>query len=375
MRFLRVATAAMLVLAIGCSKKRGDVILIGHVASLTGSEATFGSSTDHGIQLAFEEQNAAGGVKGKKLELKTLDDQGKPEEAAQTATNLIVNDKVTMLLGEVASSRSLAMAPIADANKVPMITPSSTNPKVTKDGDKVRPYVFRVCFIDPFQGTVMAKYATETMKVKKVAVLRDVGNDYSVGLANFFEDTFKKLGGEIVTDQSYKAGDQDFKAQLTKIRETNPEAIYVPAYYTDVGLISRQVRELGMKQPLMGGDGWDSTQLYEIAQGALDGSYFSNHYTVESPDPKVKEFIAAYKAAYDGQTPDAMAALGYDAAMIAADAMGRAKDASGPALAEAIAANVPYVLDVAVTTQPHLRSSGYWDANRFIKLGWNNQAS
>jgi branched-chain amino acid transport system substrate-binding protein len=335
MRFLRVATAAMLVLAIGCSKKRGDVILIGHVASLTGSEATFGSSTDHGIQLAFEEQNAAGGVKGKKLELKTLDDQGKPEEAAQTATNLIVNDKVTMLLGEVASSRSLAMAPIADANKVPMITPSSTNPKVTKDGDKVRPYVFRVCFIDPFQGTVMAKYATETMKVKKVAVLRDVGNDYSVGLANFFEDTFKKLGGEIVTDQSYKAGDQDFKAQLTKIRELAPEAIYVPGYYTDVGLISRQARELGMKQPLMGGDGWDSAKLYEIAGGALDGSFFSNHYTQESPDPVIQAFVKKYKEKY-GEVPDALAAMGYDAAKVAIDAMIRAQDLSGPAIRDAV---------------------------------------
>jgi len=338
MRFLRVVAAAALLLSLACSKKESAEILIGHVASLTGSEATFGQSTDNGIKLAFEEINKAGGVKGKKLVLKTLDDQGKPEEAQVAATRLIVNDKVTALIGEVASSRSLAMGPVAEKNKVPMISTASTNPKVTLDqqGNTLK-YVFRVCFIDPFQGTVMAKFARENMKISKVAVLRDVGNAYSVGLADFFEDTFKKMGGEIVTDQSFKAGDQDFKAQLTKIRETNPEAIYVPAYYTDVGLISRQVRELGMKVPLMGGDGWDSEELYKISQGALNGSFFSNHYTTESPDERVKSFIEKYKAAY-GSVPDALAALGYDAALVAADAMNRAKDLSGPAIADALAA-------------------------------------
>jgi branched-chain amino acid transport system substrate-binding protein len=338
MRSLRVVAAAAFLLAIACSKKDSSEIVIGHVASLTGSEATFGQSTDNGIKLALDELNKAGGVKGKKLVLKTLDDQGKPEEAQVAATRLIVNEKVTVLLGEVASSRSLAMAPVAEKNKVPMISTASTNPKVTLDqqGNTLK-YVFRVCFIDPFQGTVMAKFARENMKISKVAVLRDVGNAYSVGLADFFEDTFKKMGGEIVTDQSFKAGDQDFKAQLTKIRETNPEAIYVPAYYTDVGLISRQVRELGMKVPLMGGDGWDSEELYKISQGALNGSFFSNHYTTESPDEKVKTFIEKYKAAY-GSVPDALAALGYDAALVAADAMSRAKDLSGTAIADALAA-------------------------------------
>jgi branched-chain amino acid transport system substrate-binding protein len=338
MRFVRVAAIAALVLAVGCSKKGSGEIVIGHVASLTGTEATFGDSTDKGIRLALDEQNKKGGVKGRQLALKTLDDQGKPEEAQVAATRLVVNDKVTVLLGEVASSRSLAMAPVADDHQVPMISSASTNPKVTKDKDgKTRKYVFRVCFIDPFQGTVMAKFARETMKVGKVAVLRDVGNAYSVGLADFFEDTFKKLGGEIVTDQSFKNGDQDFKAQLTKIREAQPEAIYVPAYYNDVGLISRQVRELGMKQPMMGGDGWDSAELYKIAEGALDGSFFSNHYTHESPEPAVVEFVKKYKDRY-GEVPDAMAAMGYDAALVAFDAMGRAKDLTGPAIAEALAA-------------------------------------
>jgi branched-chain amino acid transport system substrate-binding protein len=346
-----LAIAALAVAALACEEKKpapaaapaaapapapvSDKILIGHVASMTGNEATFGSSTDNGIKLAIEEQNKKGGIKGKQLALKTLDDQGKPEEAAVAATRLITQDKVAVIIGEVASSRSLAIAPIADANQVPQITPTSTNPRVTKDGEKTRPYVFRVCFIDPFQGTVMAKFATETLKVKKVAVLRDVGNDYSVGLADFFAKGFKGMGGEIIADLSYKAGDQDFKAQLTAIKGKKPQAIYVPGYYTDVALIARQARELGIKVPLMGGDGWDSSKLYEIAKGALDGSYFSNHYTDEDPSPVVQGFVAKYKAAY-GSVPDALAVLGYDAANVAFDAMGRAKDLTGPSVREAI---------------------------------------
>jgi branched-chain amino acid transport system substrate-binding protein len=349
-----MAMAVLAAAATGCQKKQetqaggqaqapaaapvpaaGDTILIGHVASLTGEQATFGESTDNGIKLAIAEANAKGGVKGKKLLLKTYDDQGKPEEAAVAATRLIVQDKVAVLLGEVASSRSLAIAPIADNNMVPQISSASTNPRVTKDGDKTRPYVFRVCFIDPFQGTVMAKFARENLKLTKVAILRDVGNDYSVGLADYFAAKFAELGGQIVTDQSFKAGDQDFKAQLTTIKNKKPELIYVPAYYTDVALIGRQARELGIKVPLAGGDGWDSSKLYEIAQGALDGSYFSNHYTHENPDPLIQDFVKKYKDAY-GSVPDALAALGYDAGLVAIDAMNRAADLSGPAIREAI---------------------------------------
>jgi branched-chain amino acid transport system substrate-binding protein len=355
MRFARaMAVAAMAFAAVGCQKKQepaagqqqgaqqqaaapaaSDQILIGHVASLTGEQATFGESTDNAIKLAISEVNAKGGVKGKKVVLKTYDDQGKPEEAAVAATRLINQDKVMVLLGEVASSSSLAMAPIADANKVPMISPTSTNPRVTKDGDKTRPFVFRVCFIDPFQGTVMAKFAHENLKLTKVAILRDVGNDYSVGLADYFAAKFKELGGTIVSDQSFKAGDQDFKAQLTQIKTKAPQMIYVPAYYTDVALIGRQARELGIKVPLAGGDGWDSSKLYEIAQGALDGSFFSNHYTHENPDPVVQNFVKKYKDTY-GAVPDALAALGYDAALVAFDAMNRASDQSGEAVAKAI---------------------------------------
>jgi branched-chain amino acid transport system substrate-binding protein len=313
----------------------GDKILVGHVGSMTGDNATFGKSTDDGLRLAVDEQNKKGGIKGKPIALQTLDDQGKPEEAAVAATRLITQDKVTVLIGEVASSRSLAMAPIADSNRVPMISPSSTNPRVTKEGGKTRPYVFRVCFIDPFQGTVMAKYGREKLKLTHVAVLRDVGNDYSVGLAQFFGAKFQELGGQIVADLSFKAGDQDFKAQLTAIKAKNPEAIYIPGYYTEVALIGRQARELGMKQVLMGGDGWDSDKLYEIAKGALDGSYFSNHYAPEDPSPLIQEFVAKYKAAH-GAVPDAMAVLGYDAGNVAFAAMERAKDLSPSSIREAI---------------------------------------
>lgn len=336
--FRALALTTLTLFAAACQKKPAEeVILIGHVGSLTGSEASFGNSTENGIRLAIEEINAKGGIKGKRVAAKTYDDQGKPEEAAVAATRLITQDKVTVLLGEVASSRSLAMAPIADANQVPQISPTSTNPRVTKDGDKVRPFVFRVCFIDPFQGTVMAKFAREHLKLKRVAILRDVGSDYSVGLADYFKKKFEELGGTIVNDQSFKSGDQDFKAQLTTIKGKSPEMIYIPGYYTEVALAARQARELGIKVPLGGGDGWDSAKLYEIAQGALDGSFFSNHYTDENPDPLIQNFVKRYREKFK-ETPDSMAALGYDAAHVAFDAMARAKDLSGPAVRDAIAA-------------------------------------
>jgi branched-chain amino acid transport system substrate-binding protein len=310
-------------------------IVIGHVTSLTGETATFGEGANNGVKLAIEEANAAGGVKGRKIQLEVFDTAGKPEETATAATRMINEKKATLLIGELGSSRTLALAPIADTNKIPAITPASTNPKITKDGEKTRPYMFRVCFIDPFQGTVMAKFARQNLKIARAAVVRDVGNDYSVGLADYFVKTFKELGGEIVADVSYKSGDQDFKAQLTKVKAAKPELVYVPGYYTDVALVGRQARELGMKMPLAGGDGWDSTKLYEIAQGALDGSYFTNHYSIENNSPVVQEFVKKFEAAYHTK-PDAFGALGYDAARLAVDAMNRATDLSPTAIRDAI---------------------------------------
>lgn len=310
-----------------------DVILLGEVGSLTGSEATFGISARNGIELAINEANAAGGVKGKKLAVRVYDSQGRPEEAAQAVTRLVTQDKVVVVLGEAASSVSMAMADKAQAAKVPMITPSSTSPAVTQKGD----YIFRVCFIDPFQGFVMAKFSSENLKLKRVAVLQDTKSAYSLGLTDVFSQKFKELGGEVVTTESYAKGDTDFRAQLTAIRKAKPEAVFVPGYYTDVGIIARQARELGLAVPLLGGDGWESDKLFELGGSAIDGSYFSNHYSVENPDPVLKEFLAKYQKAYRA-VPDSVAALAYDAAKMAIEAMKRAPDLSGPALRDAIAA-------------------------------------
>jgi branched-chain amino acid transport system substrate-binding protein len=308
-------------------------ILVGEYGSFTGSEATFGISTSNGIKMALAEKNKAGGIKGKQIKLISLDNQGKAEEAAAAVTRLITQNGVIAVIGEVASSRSLAAAPIAQQNKIPMISPSSTNPKVTEVGD----YIFRVCFIDPFQGTVMAKFAAENLKAKKVAILRDVKSDYSVGLADYFIQKFKELGGEVVVDQSYQSGEMDFKAQLTQIKGAKPDAVFVPGYYTEVGLIARQAKQLGLTAPLLGGDGWDSSKLYEIGGQAINGNYFSNHYTTESTDPTVVDFIKRYKEKYNGETPDGLAALGYDAARVLFEAMERAPDLKPSSIRDEIA--------------------------------------
>jgi branched-chain amino acid transport system substrate-binding protein len=317
--------------------KTAAPIKIGHFASLTGDTATFGQSTDRGIRMAIEQINEAGGVLGRPLELISEDDRSVTEEARTAAQKLLQRDQVVALLGEVASSRSLAAAPEAQRSHVPMISPASTNPKVTEVGD----YIFRTCFIDPFQGAVMARFARDQLKVKRVAILFDFKQDYSVGLAEFFRKTFQDLGGEIVADERYTSGDIEFRAQLTTIRAANPEAVFVPGYYTELGLIAKQARELGLDVPLLGGDGWDSAKTLEIGGPAVEGYYFSNHYAADSDSPKVQDFVKRYREKY-GEVPDAMAALGYDAAGILADALRRAGDTSGPHLREAIAATKDY---------------------------------
>jgi branched-chain amino acid transport system substrate-binding protein len=323
---------AALASTLSCGPKLNEnEIRIGEFGSLTGAQATFGVSTHEGIQLAVEEINAAGGVNGKTLKVITVDDGGKPDEAALVVNKLISRDKVHVILGEVASSLSLAAAPRCQENKVPMISPSSTNPKVTQVGD----YIFRVCFIDPFQGQVMADFALGKLKAKTAAILRDQKSDYSMGLADFFIKRFQEKGGIIVSDQSYVAGDNDFKSQLTTLRAKSPDVIFVPGYYTEVGLVAKQARELGVKVPLLGGDGWDSEKLYEIGQKALDGCYFSNHYSPESTDPKVREFVRKYQAKFK-HTPDALATLGYDAAGVLVAALKRSKSLNGSDLKDAI---------------------------------------
>jgi branched-chain amino acid transport system substrate-binding protein len=316
----------------GAAISDSDVILLGEIGSLTGSEATFGISTRDGIELALKEANQAGGVKGKKVAVRVYDDQGKPEEAANAVTRLISQDHVKLILGEVASSNSLAMAPKCQGAQVPMITPSSTNPKVTQVGD----YIFRVCFIDPFQGFVMAKFAKENLKFTRAAVLKDLKSAYSLGLTEVFTRKFTEMGGKIVATEAYSKGDSDFRAQLTAIKGHKPDAIYVPGYYTDVGIVARQAREIGIKAPLLGGDGWDSEKLWELGGNAIVGSYFSNHYSPDDPSPRVQSFLTKYKAAYGG-IPDSLAALGYDAANVAIHAMRQAPDLSGPSLRAAVA--------------------------------------
>ena len=325
-----------LLLLLSCSQKK-DVIKIGEYGSLTGTTATFGISTKNGIDMAIQKVNQAGGVLGKQIMVIVEDDQGKPEEAATTVKKLINQDKVIAIIGEVASSRSLAGAPICQAAGIPMISPASTNPKVTEVGD----YIFRVCFIDPFQGTVMAKFCWNTLQVKSAAILTDIKNDYSVGLAELFARTFTELGGKIVAQESYSEGDIDFKAQLTAIKAKKPETIFIPGYYTEAGLIARQARELGIKVILTGGDGWDSPRFLEIGGQALENCFFSNHYFQDDPNPMIQNFVQEYKTKYD-EVPDAMAVLGYDAAMVLIEAIRRAGTTDPQKIRDEIAATRDY---------------------------------
>ncbi|HEX2835487.1 MAG TPA: ABC transporter substrate-binding protein [Thermoanaerobaculia bacterium] len=316
----------------GSGDQTGE-ILVGEYGSLTGGQATFGQSTHNGIMLAVEEINAAGGVNNRKIAVKTEDDQSKSEEAATAVTKLISQNNVIAVLGEVASSSSLAAAPICQSNKVPMITPSSTNERVTAVGD----YIFRMCFIDPYQGEAMANYLSKQANMKSAAILVDVKSDYSTGLAANFKKTFVANGGKVVIEQSYAQGDSDFRAQLTAIKGTNPEVIFVPGYYNDIGQIAIQARDLGMKQPLAGGDGWESPKLIEIGGKALEGCFYSNHYHVDDPAPAVQQFVQKYQEKY-GAKPDSLAALAYDSARVLADAIKRAGTTDGAKLRDAIAA-------------------------------------
>lgn len=341
---VKTTSLAILVLAIagvGCTTRQvpqssesssSDALLIGEVSSMTGAEATYGMNAHQGIALAIQEINEAGGVKGKKLKLLTLDSQGKPDESTRALTKLISKDKVSAVLAGVISSNALAMAPIAQQNKIPFVATIATHPKVTTLGD----YIFRVCLMDSFQGKVMAKFALENLKVKKVAILRDVKSDYSIGLSETFTSVIREGGGEIVMSQTYTANDNDFKSQLTAVRAKNPEAIFIPGYYTDVSLIARQARELGMNIPLLGGDGWDSPKLKEIGGEALTGSYFVSFYSAEQATPSLKAFIERYKKAY-GAAPDGLALGGYEGAQVLADAIRRAKTLDSVGIRDALA--------------------------------------
>jgi branched-chain amino acid transport system substrate-binding protein len=337
-----IVAAATLVFA-GCAPKSetgttsstaagGGEILVGEYGSLTGPQATFGTSTHNGIMMAIDEINAQGGVNGKKIKVITEDDQSKQEEAANAVTKLISQNNVVAVLGEVASSCSIAAAPICQQNKVPMITPSSTNPEVTKKGD----YIFRTCYTDDYQGHSLADYVLSE-GIKTAALVTDIKSDYSQGLGHFFEERFTAGGGKIVGKASYANGDSDFRAQLTSVKAQNPQILFVPGYYTDIGQIAQQSRDLGITAPLVGGDGWESPKLIEIGGKALEGCYYSNHYFYGDAAPMVHEFVQKYKDRF-GATPDSMAALAYDAARVLADALKHAKSTKGADLRDAIAA-------------------------------------
>jgi branched-chain amino acid transport system substrate-binding protein len=337
-RFIRLLVCIPLIVlsTSGCgSGPDANEILIGHYASLTGNEATFGRSSDEGVRMAVDEINAAGGVKGKKLRVITYDDRGDPSQAGVVVTRLVNKDGVVAVLGEVASSLSLAAAPICQDNQIPMVSTSSTNPEVTKKGDMI----FRVCYIDPFQGWACAKFARESdrLKAQTAAILYDQKSAYSVGLQEYFAKSFTEMGGRITATKAYAAGDQDFSPQLTAIASSQPDVVFIPGYYTDVGNIAIQARRLGLNKPLLGGDGWDSASLGENAREAIEGSFFSNHYYRDDPRPVVQGFLKRFKETYQREAPDALAPLGYDSAKMLAEAIERAQSLSGPEIAAELA--------------------------------------
>jgi len=341
--FIVPVVVVALLATFGCNKQDATTsadIPIGHFASLTGDTATFGVSANEGILLAQDEINAKGGVLGKKVRVITQDDRSQPDEAKTVVNKLITQDHVVALLGEIASSRSIAAAPVAQDAQVPMLSPGSTNPKVTQIGD----YIFRACFIDPFQAKVMAEFAMDNLKLKRFAILYPANSDYGVGFKDYFKQAVTKAGGEIVAELGYtEKSDVDFRGQLTKIKAANPDAIFVSGYYTEAGLIAEQARELGITVPLLGGDGWDSDQTLKIGKDAVNGCYFTNHYSPDQDSPQVKAFVAAYEQRYKNQdgtpkVPDAMAILGYDAMRLLCDAVQRAGSTDGPKIRDALAA-------------------------------------
>lgn len=309
-----------------------DPIRIGEFASLTGKEATYGQATHKGTLLAVEEINAAGGVLGRQLELIFQDDQSKAGEAATIVKKLISRDKVVAVLGEIVSSRTLEAAPICQAAKIPLISPGSTAPEVTARRD----YVFRTCFIDPFQGTVVAKFAKRSLNTKRVALLTSVSSAQSVGLAKYFREQFTRDGGVVALEQRFSEGEKDFRAQLTAIRAANVDGIFVPCYYVEAALICRQARDLGIQVPIFGIDGWESPELLRIGGAAVEGAYFSTHFSPENKSPLVVSFNEKYEKRW-GTKSDTLAALGYDSVMMLVDALKRAGTTESRKLRDALA--------------------------------------
>ena len=344
-----LVTTTALLTSSGCDRKP-DTIKLGEFASMTGKEAVFGQNVNKGTRLAIEESNAAGGVLGRTLELITEDDQSKPGESATVVKKLISRDKVVVILGEITSGRTLEAAPIAQAAKIPLISPGATNVEVTAKGN----YIFRVCFIDDFQGTVMAKFARDTLRLKRVAILSSVSSAQSVGLAKYFRERFTSASTAIAAEQKYSEGEKDFRAQLTAIKAAGADGIFVPGYYAEAALICKQARDLGLTLPLLGVDGWESPDLLAIAGAAAEGCYLSTHFSPESKAPVVVAFNERYQKRW-GISANALSVLGYDATMLAIDAIRRAGSTDGAKIRDALAATQDY---------PAVTGAITFDANR-----------
>lgn len=317
----------------GAPAPAGEPIRIGHYASLTGKDAAFGVATRKGALLAVEEINARGGVLGRRLEYLVEDIQSKSGESATAVKKLISRDKVAAVIGANASANSLEAAPICQNAKVPMMAISSTSPRVTEIGD----YIFRICYIDPFQGAVLAKFARTSLGGRKVALLTSVNSPYSVGLSAVLRERFTALGGQVVAEQRFAEGDKDFRAQLTAIRAAQPDVIAATGFYAEAALICRQARSLGITAPFIGGDGWEAPQLVELGGEAVEGAHYCTYFSAENAAPEVRAFVRRYQARWGQETPEAVSALGYDAIHLIAAAMEKAGGTAGPALRQAIA--------------------------------------
>jgi branched-chain amino acid transport system substrate-binding protein len=339
-----VLAAAAIIIGLSCGGNAGpaaaggSAIKVGLIVPLTGDVKTFGESARNGAMLAIDEVNAAGGVNGRKINVVPADDKNDPTETGNAGSKLIDMDKVAAIIGSVSSKCSVPLSDKCQSAKIPMITPTSTNPKVTVGEDgKRKDYVFRACFIDPFQGTVGAKFAVDSLKAKTAAVMYDVGNDYSKGLADYFKAAFEKDGGKVTVFESYAKDDVDFSALLTKVKQSGPDVLFIPDYYNKVGLIAKQARQLGVSATFLGGDGWDSPEMAKIAGDAINGGYFTNHYSPDDPRPEVQEWVKKYQAKY-GQKPDALATLGYDAALLLIQALKNSPNAKPDEIKAALGA-------------------------------------
>ena len=327
------------ILTAGCAQRPESAeedrspIKIGFFGDLSGETFNFGRSAYNGVIMAASEINQAGGINGRQIDVVIEDDHGSPEEAARITAKLIDEDKVVAIIAGGTSGISRAAAPKAQASHIPLISPSSTDPAVTQTGD----YIFRACFVDSFQGEVMASFAANTLKARKAAILFDFNSPYGRGLTDFFKQSFTKLGGQIVSELSYAQGDEDFKGQLSSIQSAEPDVIYIPGYYGDVARIAKQARMIGLEQPLLGGDGWDAPELWQLGGDALNGAYISTHYSVDDPSPAIQTFVESYKQRYQNLLPDAHAALAYDATRLLFDAITRAGTTDSGKLRDALA--------------------------------------